>query len=436
MGAVVAQLSTSAAVAAAFLSTLLKVAVRAGTFLVVAPALGPSGQALIALTSAWAAALVLVVIFGLPVRALREIGRNRQGLATLVGSDARLMGVLSLLYAGLGVVAGPLLFPAAEWIVWGLIALATVLNAYGDYLVACLRAVNRFGRDLVLSAFSGVTHFGLLAFAIWQSPTVTSVALAVLLSRGLYLAGAVALYRSLPELKESAGGPLKRIGTTARESTGFAMDAALATLFSQIDMLVLGFILAREQLGLYSAGSRLVLLILTVPPVLQSVLIPRLSRASEQGGFARLVDGFALGMLGLAAGSIAFILLFGDAVVKALLGDAFAGVSLLWPAFCLLILARTYESYVGILLYSLGLVRVRVASVAVGIVLVLSVGTAAGLYGEARGFICAFALAYAAVGAYGAYRLQAHAAMAGHRASSALAFGAVAVAAALALAWT
>ena len=150
-------------VVATFLSTISKVAVRAGTFLVVAPVLGPAGQAVIALTSAWSSALVLIVIFGLPIRALREVGRNPAGVATHVLSDTRLMHALSIVYILSILAVGPLVVNGDEWYIWLVMATATLLNAYGDYFVSCLRALDKFERDLALSLTTGFFHFASLA---------------------------------------------------------------------------------------------------------------------------------------------------------------------------------------------------------------------------------------------------------------------------------
>jgi hypothetical protein len=57
----------------ASISVFSKVATRAGTFLVVAPIIGPANQGTIVVTTAWSAVIALIMAYGLQVRILREI---------------------------------------------------------------------------------------------------------------------------------------------------------------------------------------------------------------------------------------------------------------------------------------------------------------------------------------------------------------------------
>ena len=247
----------------------------------------------------------------------------------------------------------------------------------------------------------------------WQSsvlewPSLLHVALAILCSRIVYVFAAFFTLSRLAEVRQSGsvGGDVKSISTSMRESSSFASDAALATLFSQIDMLILGFVLSKHDLGIYSAGSRLVVLILTVPFMLQSVVIPRLSKAVGSVAFIRLFDRFGIGMLVLAISSGAFLNLFGSSVVRLLLGPSFEEVDVLWFSFSILIFARVLESFIGINLYSIGAVRTRALSVCVGIALSLSIGAVTAKYGGSESFIAAFSLSYLAVAMVGVWKLR------------------------------
>lgn len=388
------------AYALTLLSTFFKILVRAGTFLIVAPVLGPVNQGAIAFNSSFAAVVVLLLIFGLPVRALRNMSADAESVRVHFSEDLRLMRWLVLPTLVLGCLGFYFFGRLPEFWIFGLLLMAAMSTALGDYCSAVLRATGHFLNEAKVSIFTGLVHFILVLSVALLFRELLPVVFSVLLSRLLF--ALISLWRTRLALERfsRAGDAVGGLGPfrVAQQAFPYAIDALLATILSNIDILVLEKIVDREKLGLYAAGSRLAALLLALPPIMQNVIIPTLSKAQGTPLYSKKQHQVFLGFLIFAVLGVAGLLIAGPLFTQWFLGVAYAALNEWWIYFACYFMARTYESYRGILMYSSGLVGVRVVRLFFALILIVVFGISAALAFGVPGFILTLSGCFLALG--------------------------------------
>ncbi len=369
------------------LSSLSKIFVRVGTFIIVAPILGPEDQAVLAVSSAWGLVLGLIVVFGLPVRVLREVALAPDRAPVTFIEDIRLMTVL----LPVSVVGAVLLDFAyvreVDRFCFYLIFASTICTVYGDYCAAMLRSLGSYLTEAKISFSTGVLHFVLIAVSAVYWRNVDVVAVAILFSRLVF--GGVSVYcvRSALKSRAHCNESVKSVFSVFCASWRYAIDAFLATAYSQCDILILDQFADRKMVGLYSAGSRFVGLFLAVPSILQNVVIPRLTTARMRGDFTSRLREFSLVMSAGALISILSIVFGGTLVVSQYLGYQYSSLNEYWVFFALMVVARFFESFYGILLYVYGDISGRVFRLSFGLLLMMLGGGLAAMYLAIDSFI-------------------------------------------------
>ena len=240
---------------------------------------GPEGFGVIGYAVAFISPFIILADFGLPTYGVRAVARG--------ASPTRFVGEVLTVRLLLGVVAA-LIFAV----------LLPRLGKTGDEL-----SVIRASGWLIVSwaaglawVFQGLELMGIVALA----GTVTQVvyAAAVIAAvRGPADVARVPLAQAAAEIgialcllwflsrrgqMPELGVSIARAWTILRESSSLAIVRALRILLYNIDMLILGALVAHESLGFFSASSRIVFALLTINVLLGTALLPRISRAKDE----------------------------------------------------------------------------------------------------------------------------------------------------------
>lgn len=390
----------------AALSTISKMVARAGTFLIVAPIIGPQNQGRIVVTSAWSAVMVLVIAYGLQVRILREIPINPVRARGILRDDLRAMIILALptsIAAGIVACVG---LPREDWIIFASIYIGTLGSVIGDYCSAALRAVNDFRREALVAALSSGLQVALaVAAAILFKPLIF-LALAIMLARLLFAVGSIYAVFSEGAVRGSDGRAVRAATDTLKSAFPYFVDGSLSVVLSQIDVVLLSYLVDRHAIGIYSAGSRLVQMVLVTPWVAANLMIPSIARAQREGGLSRELRRLTLGIGTLAGASTIGLLVAGPLFTIFLLGPAYRPLNRLWPAFGALTLARFYEAYFGIVMTASGRMVRRVF---VQFAAVVAIGVGAAVFVPLLGvsaLIMIIGVTYCGIGAYYALTLS------------------------------
>ncbi len=378
------------------LSTASKILVRVITFIIIAPILGPTAQGTLVFNSALSAVVILLLVFGLPVRALREISSNISGAREHFRGDLLLMIALIIPTLLLGLVVFYFAGRSSEVSIFLILLASAAATEFGNYGSAVFRATGNFTEEAWIGLATGVLHILLVVCSALYYNDLASVCLAILVSRVIFaLVSTYRVHRKLiNKLYTSTGSVEYRMLERAKESVPYAFDAFFATVITNIDVLILEYVVDREALGLYSAGSRFVGLFLIIPPLLQNVIIPVLVRSQGSAKYWEQRRIIRFGFILFSLFGACSILFLGPVFTKYILGNEYLALNALWIYFSIFLCARVYESYSGIIMYASGMVTSRVLRLALGIASMMVSGYWAAMYFSVPGFIICIALCY------------------------------------------
>ena len=348
--------------------------------------LGPEGLGRYALVMSLAGMAASLSDLGLGQTAIRYAARSiaagQQDLQFAVMRWAfRMRMVLVLLITAAFMLAAPVVArnawhdPAlAPYIRLGL--LGGCFTALGAIPTLYFQSLRRFGVNAAIQSAQRIFFFLGIAVIAWCSAwSLTHVLYAQLLAGA---AAAMAFLAMVPRRaiwqKNEDGG---RGGTfwkapavdqhvatheLDRQSVhGFAFYQMISTLTVlltlQADVWLMGYFLDQEQLGIYSAASRFALPLTIVLGGLNTALWPRASALRTLSDTRRLLQKTFGVSLGIAAAGTAYSLA-APLLAPWLFGEAYSGGILIGQLLCLRTCLSILICPVGVVGYSLGLVRV------------------------------------------------------------------------------
>ena len=267
-----------------------------------------------------------VMDFGLKEITTRKVARDRKAAQSLVAQTFGLKLALALAAASGLVVAANLLRPEADVrLACWLLGAASILRSYVLTIRYTLQGIERFGLDglvvvidrsllLVLGVGVLAGGFGLIGLTVaFVGARVISLIVAWALA-----ASQIGAFR--PAFDRERWLALQR------QALPFGAFIIVLHLYSYADTVMLGVIRGDGETGLYNAAYRIYEGLANVGQVLQTVLIPRLSRhyAADRAAHGRLARRGLLagGLLAPATAAAGFLL--GERAVVLLFGPAYA----------------------------------------------------------------------------------------------------------------
>jgi O-antigen/teichoic acid export membrane protein len=344
-----------------------------------------------------AALLVLACEFGFTQQILREIGRAPTDAARLM---SRYLGAKVWLTLATWAVA--LIFAWITRLSWHdtaqliLLLAAASLMSYGDFFMACFRAMGHFGEEAWLAVAGNMLLFALALGALYFKSGPIGVALAMAAARLVqFLLSYRVFRRGVPD-KLTPDFSLPATGATVRASSAYGADVAIGAAFINLDTVMIAHTLGQESVGVYQAIARIYQGAVLATAILGSIFLPRLARElGNRAAFAQQYQKLAwsLVVLGLLASAV-FAL--GTPLLELVYTQPYLQRSLeLMPWFALLVFVRFTASVYGVALTALGKQGSRaLIYVAALVLMVASAGPLMSRFGEA-GMVMACTLAYA-----------------------------------------
>lgn len=306
--------------------------------------------------------LVLACEFGFSQQILREVGRTPERAPHLMASYLGAKIWLTIFAFCLAIVF--VLVSRLDWKATATLMLllsgATLLS-YSDFLLACMRALGRFSHETTVTFKGNVLYFAIGVAALFADGGFVGLALALLGARLLHILITIVEYRRhVPgcvtlDLHSSAVMPVIRRGAA------YGIDGAVATVFTNIDTILITHMLGSAAAGLYQAGVRFYQGGCLLAPIFGTLYLPKLARAGDDKAlfslhFRQLSYGLTVTGLLLALGFV-FNQFYVDLIFK---GSDFSRLDTLLPWFGVLIFTRYVASIYGTVLTSLGGQTMRV----------------------------------------------------------------------------
>jgi len=291
--------------------------------------LGPEDFGIFSLALGIAGLLALPMDFGIAASAARFMAErlgDRATLAALLAAGVR----LKLLIGGAVAVAlAALAEPVADAygepdLVWPLraLALATLMQSMmglfsGAFFAVGQTAVN-FRMVLAESAVELGASVALVAMGAGVAGAASGRAIGYVAGALVGLGLAVRLFGRAAAAAHRRGGP--RMARMGRYAFTLWLVNGAYTVFSQIDLLLIGAILTTTAVGVFSAPLRLTLLLAYPGLAVANVLSPRVARRDGEPADGRAVAHGLRALIVVQALMLAPLLVWADPIVNVLLG--------------------------------------------------------------------------------------------------------------------
>ncbi|MBB3104844.1 oligosaccharide flippase family protein [Azomonas macrocytogenes] len=339
-------------------TTAARTAVALGTLLILARTLGPSDFGFVSIAITWSAIVALVTDYGFGMRALRDIGaeRERAGYVMSASLAAKTLLVIPACLILIPLILLVLHLQPDERLTAVMFLLGSLAFSYGDLSLTVFRSIGQFHRETKIVVLTAIVHFVLLGLAIWLSNDLLSIGLAFLVSRTVYALCALFALSRILELKGILRNSWKDLKERFRTSTSFAIDSGATNIFAQLDVILVNHLAGREAAGIYFAGARLLQGAVPFTVLLASIHIPRLAHQLHNKNL--MASSYSMRILGeymilgvLFALGFYFI---GPLFTDHFLGPDYIELNALWLAFACFTATRFLAAGFGVQLIALG----------------------------------------------------------------------------------
>jgi O-antigen/teichoic acid export membrane protein len=334
-------------------------------FMIMARFLGPQHFGVIATAVAYSSFIGIVTDFGMGVCALRMAAAEPERSAEILTDAFATKLVLTVIGAVAGLASAVAFLPAASIRVYAMVFAGVLAYAFADLAMVAARVRGRFDTEAKVVVSMSVVILAVVGGTAAATRNLEATAAAFMLSRLAYLAATQILLKRAFGISIGWWRPLASIRNTIRLSVGYAVDAILTSISSQIDVLLFAALLTVHDIGVYQAGARLVQAIMPFAAVLSTIYLPTLSAAAIKGQLdvfhhsARRIN-IEFFVLSAAAG-LGFKIL-GPIGTRVIYGDRYDALIPLWTGFGIFALLRLMAASYGIQLTAMGFIRTRIAA--------------------------------------------------------------------------
>lgn len=229
-------------------TTAARTAVQLGTLLILARTLGPTDFGFISIVITWSTIVALVTDYGFGMRALRDIGAERERAGEIMSASlaAKTLLVLPACAILLPVILFVLDLSMAERVASVLFLLGTLASSYGDLALTVFRSIGQFQRETRIVVVTALIHFVLIGLAIVLRNDVVAIGLAFLVSRLIYAAGALRALAKIVHLAGIVRNSWQVLAERFKSSTSFAVDSGATNIFAQLDVILVNHLAGRE----------------------------------------------------------------------------------------------------------------------------------------------------------------------------------------------
>jgi len=312
-------------VSGTFATRALLIGIGLITTVIVARVLGPEGRGLYAVALAISTIGVQFGNLGLHASNTYYVAKNPELLPALIGNTlvisfgvGTLIGVLIwltfFLWPNLAPLNKFLLILSLVWIPFGL-AYLLIQN-----LLLGIGNVRAFNLIELFSKLLGIALIGLVLLS--DKITVERVFLAS------FFTLVISFVWALWQLESKAGAfPLPSF-SLFKENIFYGLKAYLAAFFAfivlKVDLLMIQYLLGKEQAGYYSIAVTMADMVISLPVVIGTILFPKLSAMSDQCNKWEFTKKMAKMVTGIMIIVTTSAVLLGKPVVQFLFGNDFA----------------------------------------------------------------------------------------------------------------
>ncbi len=344
--------------------------IRAGLLIYVARILGAAGYGVFSYVVGLASFFSLFSDIGVNGMLTREGAKNPQAFPELLGTSLALKTILVSLSVALLLVAVPFINHVPEALpLIPLAALLVVFDGFRDLTFSITRASERMEQEALINITTNLSITALGIILLLLHPTPLTLMAGYTAGSG---AGTLAAFWMLRRHFRNFWEHIRprRMLPILKEGFPFAMLGLMGTVMLNTDMVMLGWFMNAEALGLYSAAQRPIQILYLIPMILSTALFPVMARfaAEDRDKFRRLLErGITFSLL-IAIPIFAGGLAMGRSFILLLFGRGFEGATLSFMILLATILLNFPGTLVGNAIFAYNKQKSFLAFLAIGAV--------------------------------------------------------------------
>lgn len=313
----------------------------------------------------------IVVDYGFSQQILRDIGQNPDRVKEIINKIIAAKLVLSAIVIIGTLVTTPFINAPFEnvLLMWALL-ISVLLNSFAETFNAAFRGIGHFHEETYVVSQSNIVQFFIVLLLAWLGHDLVIIGIGYVLARLFFLYQSQRAYCLLTH--DTVRPTFISVQNTLKNGFTFAAEAGVTNFQSQVDTLVVGFLLGPAAVGLYQAGLRLMQGANTFAQVLNNVYVPSMAgKFDQRPELVRLTSSLytKMTLIGIV-GALAFIF-GGDWFVHHIYGKNYVDLTPLMPNFGILLMLRYMAGIHGVSLSASGLQSVRVYSVVLALIIML-----------------------------------------------------------------
>lgn len=331
-------------------STAIKLFSSTATFVLLARTLGPERYGEFVFLFGTTSIIATVFDFGHTTSLIRDVPGSdepQELLKKTIASKVPLALLYALICLAAASVLGTSTLPAL------LIAFAALASAHSDFLLVCNRALGNYAVETLVHTKAAAFHFLAIAMAVSLAPTLLPVAIALLSSKLFQLGMAHSELKR--KLKPSHGHPtqhdLVEHFDALKRQVPYACENALVTIRTNIDTVMVKWLLGPQAAGVYQSGMNIAKSIENFAPSFANAFLHKLSERGA-GNTTKYKTTLALILTMTTAGAAAMLtfMLCTEAMVVKALGNAYRQLTPLLPILGIYLFCRMSAMAFGVIL--------------------------------------------------------------------------------------
>lgn len=312
---------------------------------------------------------VILVEYGFSLQVVRDVAREPERVKEIVGRAFTVKTLLTAALLLMTAAAIPIMHLHGRLVtlIWLLLG-AAIASSFGMLFNLPFRGLGRFRIETRVVMISNLVLLIIVLALVFMGFGLVPVACGFLLSRLLYFAlswNAYARYTGGFELPRADG---RQVLSSLRTGLPFGVHVALATLYFQVDTLLIHHFLGAEGVGIYQAGIRIVMAGLILADVLTNVYLPRLSMSESRAGLVEIGTRMTRHLVFIGAIGSTVMVIFAEWIVQLLYGKGYSLVAHFLPLLAVVFFLRYFAASHGCLLTVANRQVIRAIGVSIALV--------------------------------------------------------------------
>jgi O-antigen/teichoic acid export membrane protein len=333
--------------------------------------LGPAGLGQLRTAMAmWSIANVFAEL-GVNTLLVLEFARDPRRARALLAPAVRLRAAAEVLAAACIAVVVAVLYDADTAVIVAIVGIGLVIASFTEIARSALYGLQSMGITARVDIVVKVVLVVVVVSTLLAGGGAKAVATVWIIPQAL---ACWLLWRALRERADRSTGvePIREV-TVLRRSAPYLVSAAVSTVYSQTDIIVISAIATVDEAGWYAAAATLFGSLLFIPTTFTTSLFPALAQLNEEGPerALRLLARSVRSMLLLAVPMGLGTVVVGDEVATTVLGSDFDGSGPVLSIYGVVLIVMFLTILFGRFAFAIGRHRIYITAMAVGAALTI-----------------------------------------------------------------